>query len=400
MRARQVVAAAASIALGGLAACNLIVGSGDYAVGDAGGALPSEDGSLKPDVMTTTMSGDDSGGMTMTTVPDATVPDGGAPEGAAADTGTTTPPSDGGLPALPVGSTVQCGGDGGAGLDAASFQQLVTACVIASSCDPVLFDVPLGQCITEDYLDAFPQVQCLATAKSCDDYMKCTGNRITTAEECDGTAFDDVGTCDSTTNVATNCPASGYGAVYACKVVGGTCAVYSEDSEDTAANCQVAPQCGDTSDGFHCASPTVLYTCESTQNGTIAVGQNCPAMSTCQSDICVYESPVACSTVGRTCDANGDLTACTSEDGGTGGAKFRCSAAGIGCVDDQTQGTICEAPGCANVTCTESCGDDGHTIHTCIGGAPFDVDCNKYGFDYCDQGSDGSGTPYPYCEYF
>jgi hypothetical protein len=38
------------------------------------------------------------------------------------------------------------------------------------------------------------------------------------------------------------------------------------------------------------------------------------------------------------------------------------------------------------------------TLHTCIGGAQYDVDCTMFGFTGCDSAAPtGSSTLYTYC---
>jgi hypothetical protein len=388
---RGAAALAGAVFLCALGACNLIVGAGDYVVGDAGTAMLTGNDATTPAP---------DGGMTSDDTGVVAMPDGTAP---LVDGASSVDAS----PSLEAGSTVQCGVDGGgAGVNTASFKQLVTACIIAESCDPAFFDVPLSECITEDYLEAFPATACLASATSCDDYYNCTGSRIATLTECDGSSFDSTGVC--TSGVSTSCPFTGGGTVRNCNVLGGTCTAYPTDMDnDVLADCKVLPSCTDSSAGYHCATATEIYSCNDTATGTIALGNKCPTASSCtnQSDgtFCVYNSP-SCATVGNTCDSEGNLTVCAAvADAGNEGAKFRCAVAGLPCVTDMTTGLgDCVAPGCQNDTsCTESCDDDGVTIHTCIGGARYDIDCSQYGgFTGC--GSDSptdSSVLYPYCVY-
>jgi len=384
------IAAIAAIAAmaGAASGCNLIVGSGDYVVDAAVGG---------GDDVTQTKPGDGSDGGT-TGSEGGTQADVGAP-----DASTVLP--DGGSPSLEAGSTVACGVDGGgAGAGTASFQQLITACVMAESCDPAYFDVPLSECITEDYLEAFPSTACLASAKTCQDFYNCTGNRVADLTDCDGSNFNDTGLC-STNGVATTCfGAVGGGLIYNCGVLGGTCTPYATDtSGDMAANCTVLPSCPDTSKGFHCASTTQIYECDSTSTSTIAVGAACPTASSCQTNTegthCIYNSP-SCATPGATC-LDGNLNLCTSSASGNQGATFRCAVAGLSCAADADAGTgACVAPGCANTTCQESCDSTTGIMTACIGGSPFAIDCIKYGFTTCSTGSPSSSTTtYAFCEF-
>jgi hypothetical protein len=401
-RASVLATATAGLAvLGALAAvsavtgCNLIVGSGDYVIGDAAAVTPPGDGSTSGEVDS------GGGGEVDTSVPDTgTTPD----SGETPDVGTT--PDAG--PPLEAGPTVGCGLDGGVTsgqMGSASFQQLVTACVMAESCNPAFFDVPLSDCITLDYLDAFPTVPsitCLASAKNCSDYYNCTGNTLLDLTTCDGSNVDDTGTCAG--GVATSCGSFGGGVKANCNVLGGTCTVYATDTDgDMSANCQVLSSCPDTSDGFHCASTTELYLCAATSTSTIAIGNACPTGSTCRTDAdgthCVYDAS-SCTTPGTTC-VNGKLSSCAASAGGNEGATYDCAAAGLSCVANGAAGTAaCVAPGCAGTTCVESCDDNTGIMTACVGGAPINVDCTIYGFTGCSTDSPiGSNTTYAFCYY-
>jgi hypothetical protein len=398
--ARVTAGLAVLAGLGAVTGCNLIVGSGDYVIGDAATVTPSSDGSQPGDV---DGSADSSGGGEVdTSIPDTgTTPDAGeTPDvGTTADTG----------PLPDAGPTVGCGVQGSvttAQMGSASFQQLVTACVMAESCDPDFFDVPLSDCITLDYLGAFPTVPsitCLASAKTCTDYYNCTGNTLLDLTTCDGSNFDDTGTCAG--GVATTCfGVSGGGFKANCNVLGGTCTPYASDTDgDMAANCKVLSSCPDTSEGYHCSSTTELYECDDTSTSTIAIGNACPTGSTCRTDAngthCIYDAS-SCTTPGTTC-VNGNLSSCAAPAGGNEGATYNCAAAGLSCVANTAAGTAaCVAPGCAGTTCVESCDDTTGIMTACVGGAPISIDCTTYGFTGCSLSSpDGSNTPYAFCYY-
>ena len=377
-------------ALGAVTGCNLIVGSGDYVIGDAAPVTPTSDGAQAGDVDGSV----DSGGEADTSIPDA---------------GTTPDSGEAGLPPVDSGSTVGCGLEGGVTsgqMGSASFQQLVTACVMAESCDPAFFDVPLSDCITLDYLGAFPtspSITCLASAKTCTDYYNCTSNTLLDLTTCDGSNATDTGTC--TGGVATTCFSPFGGGFRAnCNVLGGTCTVYTSDSSgDMAANCEVLSSCPDTSSGYHCSSATELYECDTTSTSTIAIGNSCPTGSTCRTDAngthCIYDAS-SCATPGTTC-VNGNLSSCTAPAGGNEGATYNCAAAGLSCVMNTTAGTAaCVAPGCAGTTCVESCDGTTGIMTACVGGAPLNVDCTTYGFTSCSTDSPvGSNTTYAFCYY-
>jgi hypothetical protein len=384
-----------------LTGCNLIVGSGDYVI-DAGAGTPDDASSSNPPDGGGGSSSGGTGSDGATSLPEAgPIPeagsggDGGVPE----DGGTIT--TDAGT----VVSTVGCGaGDGlivGPQASGTAFQQLVTACEMAVSCDPAFFDVTLSDCITDNYLGAFAATSCLATVASCDDYFACTGNTVADPSLCDGSNFDDTGSCAGA--VATTCFGGGGGFKANCAVLGGTCTKYDADGDgDVAANCVKLASCPDTSDGYHCASSSYLYECDTTETGTIPIGNNCPASSSCESDDngthCVYDAS-SCTAAGSTCNGN-KLVTCSANAGGNEGATYDCGSVGLSCVANGASGTAaCVAPGCQSSTCVESC-DGNNVITACVGGAPYNIDCTVAGFTGCSTDSpDGSSTTYAFCYY-
>ena len=153
--------------------------------------------------------------------------------------------------------------------------------MIAESCEPRYFDVPLGECITNDYFDAFPSTACLATAKTCQDFYDCKGYRLADTTDCPSSLDDDFGACAN--GVATNCPSFDVGTVSNCAVLGGTCTAYNEDDAGaSAAGCKILSSCPNMNTGDQCSSTTQLYSCAQTDTSTIAVGQNCGQSSTCK----------------------------------------------------------------------------------------------------------------------
>ncbi len=218
---------------GAVSGCGLVVGSGDYVVGtvDGGGSTGGSDASQ-------------------------TIPPAG--DGAAPGSDATAPPDAAGSPPPTEAGTTADGGPtsvcangalvpGGLPTGDPAFQQLVNACVLAVSCDPLFFDVPVSDCINRDYLDTFFPDKCLAGIKSgasgpCDDYYACEGSRIAAPSECSeaSTADTDIGTCNA--GIATSCLGSGDGIIFNCGALGGTCTTYHEsdyaDFGDTAAGCQ------------------------------------------------------------------------------------------------------------------------------------------------------------------
>jgi hypothetical protein len=381
--------------------CGLVVGAGDYVIGNdassTGDATSSVD-AASGDVTARADGGhEDDGRATLEAAPsgdavsavDSGPPDGGSPEAGAGEGGPASlacAPDGGPLPqTFPAGS--------------AALQQLVRACVLAESCDPSFFDVPLAACITNDYLDAFPSTACLAAAMTCDDYYACQGSRIATLSECPS-ADTDTGKCIN--GVSTNCFYLGGGTVSNCAVVGGTCTPYNEDDAgNTAAGCKIVASCPNTNAGTQCSTATQRFSCATTETGTIAIGQNCPQSSTCRTGTggthCYTNGP-SCSTPGASC-VSGNLSSCLALASGNQALTYKCSVPGLSCVASADGGTgSCVTPGCEKSDCTDSCDGDGVTLHTCIGGAQYDVDCTMFGFTGCDSLTPtGSSTLYTYC---
>jgi hypothetical protein len=378
-----------------VAGCGLVVGAGDYVVGTAdassadAGSAGNLDGSPNPEAQAPPPGGDSE-------APPADA-------SAAPDAPTTVGPTEAGTTS-DGGPTVVCAADGtlvpgGLPTGDAAFQQRVNACVLAVTCDPQYFEVPISDCITSDYLGAQFTTPCLANIKSCDDYYACRGDRIATPAECPDSNGIDVGSC-SASGVATNCFAGGGGIVSNCAMQGGTCVVYDEpdfsDNGDTAAGCQVGT-CNDSStEDNECASASQIFICTATDSGDIEIGRNCPSGSTCQTSkgkTDCFETTSACTTPGTTC-TSGNLTTCQTLTSGNQVYTGNCSVAGLVCDTTSSTGA-CAAPGCQNSGCSETC--VGNSLQLCIGGAPFTVDCTTLGFDTCN--SDINHPDINYCVY-
>jgi hypothetical protein len=377
-------------------ACGLVVGAGDYVVGSVGDGGPST-------IADVSVSAPDAPGSTEPIDsglpppgPDATSqPDIGAP-----------PMTEGGTPPADGGATLVCApnGDlipGSLPTGDAAFQQLVNACVLAVTCDPLFFPVTVSQCITTDYLDTHFPNKCLANIKSCDDYYACQGTRVATLAECQ-TASNmdtDLGACNGA--IATLCFSSGDGIVQNCTALGGTCTVYDEDSTgDKGAGCEVGP-CTNSTDGTtHCLSNTQAFTCVETETTNVGIlTESCPQGSACSTNSVLsacFGTGTACTTPGTSCNG-GALTSCETYSSGNQQFTSTCSVAGLQCVPAAgVNPAACTAPGCANSGCVESC--DGTNITTCIGGAPFVVDCTSLGFPFCSSDS-VNNVNYNYCSY-
>jgi hypothetical protein len=361
-----------AIVLGSMVSgCGLVVGAGDYVVGDAGGGGGNGDdsGQVNP--------GHDAG----------KIGDSGS---APMDSGT---PNDGGT--LPEASGAVCNAAGGlipGSLPSGSdFDKLVNTCVQAVNCDPSLFPANMSGCISNNYLQAIGSVACLSTSQDCNGYYGCQGDRVATVDECAGSV--DVGFCNG--NIATTCTEytdSSY--VRNCDKLGGTCVVYDSDGfGDTVADCEVVPSCNQDDSSRHC-SGNKIYTCE---NG-VGYGKDCGAISaTCiesGGDAACYFNASTCSTPGYTCD-NGSVSWCTDQ-----GQMFdyQCSRAGLSCETDDSGNAACIGAGCSTspTACAESCDSDGVTAHICIGGAPYAINCTDYGFNSCETDSDDG---YVFCIY-
>ena len=397
------VTALFAVGLAGVAGgCGLVVGAGDYVIGDAGSSARDA-----TSVDTATEPANDSGHEVVAPLDGPGLADGFTREGGSPEAGTPeTGPGEGGggdanLPLL------GCTPDGGpipqafpSGSDA--LQQLVRACVIAESCEPEYFDVSLAECITNDYFDAFPSFACLATAKTCQDFYNCRGYRIADTTDCPSSLDTDFGKCVNGT-VATNCPFTGVSIVSNCAAVGGTCTAFDEDDAgDTAAGCKILSSCPDTAAVDQCAGTTQLYSCAPSETGTVALGLNCPQSSTCRANgdgaHCFANGP-SCTTPSAAC-ADGNLNSCLATPSGNQARTYKCSTAGLLCITDADGGKgSCVAPGCEHSHCVDSCDDDGETLHTCIGGAQYDIDCvTALGFSGCGTITPpGSSTEYAYC---
>ncbi len=341
---------AAAVALGGgLVACNLIVGAGTYSVG--------------------------------VYVDGSTEGDGGSGEASSCQE-------------PPAGQA--CGAAFPQGCSA--FDDLVQGCVMAESCGPPdqnwFFDVPLWQCMTFNYIGSRPTYSCLTTAKTCTDYFACEHTRAATLQECPNGAPDagSYGKCNG--SLAITCNGQGKGYVEDCSqnAFGGTCTTLG----GLLSLCQVVPSCN--GDGGQQCSGNTLFFCFQGKG----YGWNCRPEEVCGTNNgdtnCFFAQTTTCSAPGKTtCGANNQVQACADDS-----QLFveDCTAMGATCATDDAGIGRCVSPGCtpgAAATCSESCASDGHTINTCVGGAPYTVDCTQYGFNRCAQSKDTGGTLYTYC---
>jgi hypothetical protein len=372
------------VALAGLTGCNLVVGAGDYVVEKSDGATLA-DGATQTE--SGTSPGDDaSDDGSSTTTPDSGTDGGVVSTGDAGEGGVT--PFDSGVPPT-CGQTIPT--------TSADFQALVTACVMASNCDPEFFDVNVSDCVTNDYLAAVgvgsSAALCLSTITSCAGYYTCMGERNTTTAECSGNVGS--GSCSGT--VAKTCfiDSEFTGSLQNCAMLGGTCAVHTDSNSDQLADCKVLATCSNGDEDTHC-SGTKLYTCY----GGVGYGKDCANLgATCKTvngyPQCVFNE-TACSTQGTTC-AGADATECSVADQSL---DLKCGRAGGTCVND-VSAAACVAPGCEPPStngCLEECASDGVTADVCVGGQQIGIDCSKYGFTACDDTlSDPNETNAAFC---
>jgi hypothetical protein len=343
--------------LAGMAGCNLIVGVGDYAVGDAA----------------TDATGD------------SVVVDGGTTGDAAIDATGDVLVHDSASDSRP--SQDAPGSDAPGQTD---FQKLVSACVLAVSCDPFFFATTVSECITEDYLQSTTALSCLSNIRDCAGYTACRGTANATLADCPATGA--AAKCDTSGNRAINCSGQAVGTVRNCAKLGGTCGTHPDGSGGTMAECLLVASCSDTDTLSHC-SGNALYTCV----GGKGYGQDCGAIdATCATvgtDTSCFLNAPTCGAAGYACSGTA-LGWCTS-----GGQHFNfdCSRAMLSCSIDDAGIGGCVAPGASS--CSESCGADGKTITACIGGTPHAIDCSQYGgFTQCTTATDSTGTLYAYCQ--
>jgi hypothetical protein len=405
---------------GAVASCNLVVGVGDYSVGDA-----EADGTTLGDVgagsdvghdQTTDRGGDQTNGGDGPTdggptdangggadVPGEALADSGLEGGG--DGGSNRDAADGGDASRDAGS----GDAEGGSLDAAvtcgqgiptgqAFNSLVTSCVLAASCDIFPFAYRISDCLSRNALKASAYYSCLSTITSCagatNSYYSCTGLRP--APECAGTF-----TSSCTGNVAFDCShanAPFIAIATNCNTRGGTCATYTDSTGASRADCVVVPSCTVTDGGTQCSGNSA-YTCLSNNGGTAGTGfgRNCGANAMCTTPTgggtgCYVKGASTCTDGGgtATCSASGTARACTT----LGQVfDFDCTAAGGSCV---TEGgvTDCVGPGCTlSSPCAESCNGTTNVMTVCVGGAPYPIDCtqySQYGFTGCAINSAGA----------
>lgn len=376
------------------ASCNLVVGAGDYVVGGAHDGGP------------TVTPGDADTDAQPMTLPDAVAP-GSDATNPTPDTG-APPPDDGPTTTSDTGPTTACAPDAGSlPTGDPAFQQLVKACLLTVTCDPLFFPVTVSQCIATDYLDTHFATKCLASITSCDDYYACEGTRIATLSECAGSSTSgmDIGSCNG--SVATSCLTTGDGTVSNCAALGGTCTVFHESDYasfmDTGAGCEILSSCSDPTDGsVHCSAGNAVYSCVATDTTTNLgiVDESCAPGSSCSTSSGVvgcFATTTACTAPGTSC-SGGNLTTCEALSSGNEQYTSACSVAGLACTPSTgVTAASCELPGCATSGCTESCLDATH-LQACIGGAPYVVDCAGLGFAACTSGT-FSNTDYHYCTY-
>jgi hypothetical protein len=359
---KRPIVVAVAISLGGgvaVAGCNLVVDAGGYKVG-LGGA----DSGTGSDTST----GSDTG-----TSADTSMVDSGSPS---------------------EGGPVSCG----QGLpNTAEFDQLVESCVLAVSCDPNFYiGVTLSSCITNNYLQSLAAFSCLTGIHSCSDYFQCEHERYATIADCPNSAASQ--TCSG--NLSVSCTGQGLGSVIDCAGLGAQCQLVEGEP-----NCVVIPSCVEAEGGAveQCSASNQVYECVD----GVGIGQVCGAGSTCGNGAagvgCYFDEP-PCQTPNSAQCVGAKQEDCTVANQLL---TFDCSVTGSSCGVIPAEGdsgaeTYCVAPGCTLSSidsCTESCGADGITLNACIGGAPYPIDCTKYGtFTSCAQSPDAGAGVFTYCQ--
>lgn len=383
-----------------LASCGLIVGVGDYSVGDAaadGTAGAADAVRAEADVTLADASMSDT---TVDTVGDGPADatheqgDGDGPRGGdAADAGSTEANS--AADADDGSRDAEAGPDCGQAIPAgqADFQQLVSACMFAISCDPYLFPISLSTCVTQNALQAATSFACLSTITSCtgstNSFYSCEGFRYATTSECPAL----MSTCDTVNSVAIDCNYTGLtGVVTDCsRTPLSSCQIYADSGTSSKADCVVVNSCSDTDAGVQCSGNN-RYACVAVDDGGIGVGRNCATAACVTNAGCEFNGTTTCTDAGRaTCSGN-TLQACNT----AGQAfNFNCARAGGSCATDTTGKSGCVSQGCSvSSTCTEACNKTTNTLTICVGGAPYTMSCPQYGFSSC--GSD-TATGYVYC---
>jgi hypothetical protein len=386
-----------------LASCGLIVGVGDYAVGDSG-ADGTTGGGMDGTSGQESSAGDvgadraDAGGgvggdaTREAATLDAPADNVGERNGDAGAGGDATDGSDasgvdtgradaeGGSPGGEAGPT--CGQ--GLPTGQSNFQTLVSTCVHAISCDPFLFPISLSDCLTHDTLQATGSLACLSTKQDCAGYYQCQGARYATPAECPAGGLS---SCDTINNLAIDCF---NGAVTNCTQTGGTCQAFTDSSGNSRADCAVVNPCTVTDGGAQCSGNN-YYNCVPSSPGAstgVGYGLNCTlAIATCTTTTgsgtaCYFNGGSSCNDAGSVACNGSTLLVC----GTTGQFNYDCSRGGGSCVTDNLGNADCVSPGCSlSTSCSESC-DGAHTITACVGGAAYTIDCTQYGFTTC--GSD------------
>lgn len=296
----------------------------------------------------------------------------------------------------PLDGSVKCGATLPGPTDTA-FQQIVTACTLAVSCDPEFFDIDISGCITYDYFAASNSYACLRTIANCADFGTCwgigyaTNAEIQSADNAGGavcTGGGEIGVNGDSINSSTIYP---YDSYYDCNKLNGFCGAVSDPVQGMFAGCEVPPgTCTGTDGTVHCSN-TFAYQC---LDG-LTFGKDCAAVGL----VCVEnDAGSGCTPSGTACSAPGTWTCngTTLEncDGTRQNFAYDCSVAGGVCSPDA--GT-CVSPGCPppKAPCTEKCDGD-HTITVCVGGAPLTIDCTTVGaageFTSCGSDTPNSGN--------
>lgn len=290
-------------------------------------------------------------------------------DGTAADGG--TPSGDGGTPAAALGD-------------------IGRMCLMNNACGyQTIFQLPADKCTdqalklisghaevhTPEHRKHFEKmIACAKTAKTCDDYVKCSDFDV----PCNGTVQP---TCNG--NVAVRCSTPGGNNMprtFDCSLLGGTCV-----NGDCVYPAGVG-SCADTTSAS-CSGNTRQWCRSAAGGGFTALLDPCPAGTECMASgsQAVCQPPVkTCAAPAASCD--GDTAVYCIDDKGTlAEVRYDCAAANRKCALNAKGAPECmpKATECTASTSGTSAACNGTSVKVCIEGAFSSVDCTTLGKTSC-----------------
>ena len=275
------------------------------------------------------------------------------------------------------------GGQGGGGTGAVTCGAVVEpspsrvqTCVYDLSCNPLVPPVVLSDCINYGLFTS-----CSEGAQSCDDVITCTG--IAREDHDTVCGAGELGwKCDG--DIAIRCNESSSFSID-CARYGASCDPFDSGEDLNIRPCalRTPSPCDTPSDQSLCAG-NVRYQCVDGK----AYGADCGVFA----NVCSEAIPGAavCTEFRAECDGPFGVVSCSGDaievcDTSMGYARYDCAPAGATCATQGTSNGYCLAPGCTIAefeACKESCLPDGR-MQVCVGGAPYVIDCQDYGFNRC-----------------